>query len=105
VTNTLEQPASDLEPGQARHLDVEEDEVQLVLVERGHGLEPVAGLEHNVDVAELPELVTQLVSSELLVIHDHHAKCAHAVICSTAISSGTSIRARNPLPGSLFNFS
>ena len=40
-------------------------------LDRRQRLEAVAGLRHDLDVAELLELVAQLVARQLLVVHDH----------------------------------
>ena len=56
----------------------------------------------------LVELEAQFFTRELLVVHDQHPQAAaergaaaHAVMRASVCSSGTSIRARVPLPGSL----
>ena len=56
-------------------------------------------------VGDASELVAQFFPRQLFVVHDHHAKLVHAVISSSTISSGTSMRAMVPLPGSLVNVS
>ena len=69
---------------------------------------PLARLADDLDVLGLVELEAQLFTGELLVVHDQHPQAAaegrgaaHAVIRASVCSSGTSIRARVPLPGSL----
>ena len=82
VTNTsagesssrCEQPPGHLEPGQPRHLDVEEHEVGLVALDGGQRLDAVAGLRDDLDIAELLELVAQLLARQLLVVDDHDSQ-------------------------------
>ncbi len=100
-----EHAARNLEAGQAGHLDVEEHEVRIDTIEGGERLESIAGLCHDFNLAELSELVTQLLPGELLVVDDDGAQRAHAVIFSASDSSGTSMLAQVPLPGSLVSLS
>ena len=72
----FEQAPGHLEPAQPGHLDVEEDQVRLVTVDGGQRLDAVARLRHDFHVAELLELVAQLVARELLVVTTMHAKRA-----------------------------
>jgi hypothetical protein len=100
-----EKPPCDLKPADAGHLDVQEHQVRVVALGRCHGFEAVARLRDDLHVGEPFELVAQLVTGMLLVVDDHDAKrVAHAVICSAAISSGISMRAVVPSPGSLVSF-
>ena len=66
--------------------------------DRGNRLEAVARLRHHFLRAQLSELVAQFFTRQRFVVDDHDL---HAVICSAAMSSGISMRARVPLPGSL----
>ena len=73
VVLAREQAPGHFEPAQPRHLDVEEDEVGLVAIDGGQGLQAVARLRHDLDVADLLELIAELLPRELLVVHDHHS--------------------------------
>jgi len=56
----------------------------------------------DLNPVNLLELIAELFTSELLIVDDDYAqRGTHAVICSGAISSGTSMRALVPRPGSL----
>ena len=66
-----EHPPRDLEAGEPRHLDVQEHDVGLQLVDRGQRLDTVAGLADHLDAADLIEQVAQLVAGQLLVVHEH----------------------------------
>ena len=72
----------------------------------------------DLDLADSLELVTQLVARKLLIVDDQDFETlagplavgrwqlsCHALIGCTVASSGTSMRARVPLPGSLDSFS
>ena len=100
----FEEPAGDLEPPKAGHLNVEEYQIGLVSLDGADGFDAVAGLGDDLDAIQLPELIAQLLARQLLVVHHDHAQgAAHAVICSGATSSGTSMRALVPRPGSLLS--
>ena len=98
----MENPAGDLEAGEARHLDVEEDDVGFMAFDGGDRFQAVSRLRDHFFRPQLSELITELLAGQLLVVNDHDL---HAVICSAAISSGISMRARVPLPGSLWSVS
>ena len=105
LLRAFDEPPRHFESAEAGHLDVEEHEVRLVLLDCGQCLQAVARVRHDLHIVQLLELVAQLVAGELLVVHDHHSQGGHAVICSDARSSGTSIRAVVPRPGSLVSVS
>ena len=66
----VEQASRDLEAGQARHLDVQKDEVGLGALDRRQRLEAVARLADDFDIVQVLELVTQLLAGELFVVDD-----------------------------------
>ena len=66
----FQQLARHLEPGQPRHLDIEEDHVRRQRFRQRDRLEPVGRLVDNLDVVELPELKRQLAAGRLLVVGD-----------------------------------
>src|SRR5258705_8305107 len=98
----LEQAPGHLEAGETGHLDVEEYEIGLVPLHGRDRLESVARLGDHFEGPELSELVAQLLARQLLVVYDYDL---HAVICSATVSSGISMRARVPFPGSLASVS
>src|SRR4029453_18393939 len=95
------EPARDLEPPEAGHLNVQEDEVRLVPIDGAQGLESIRGLPDDLDVGHLLELVAQFLARERLIVNDEDAQRDHAVFCSSEMSCGTSMRALVPRPGSL----
>ena len=66
----VDQPPGHLEAVQARHLDVQEDDVGSRRSICGERLDAVAGLADHLDRAELPEQVAQLVPRGLFVVDD-----------------------------------
>ena len=55
---------------EAGHLDVEEDEIGVVLLNELDGLNAVAALGEDIDAADLVEEVAELFASELFVVDD-----------------------------------
>ena len=65
---TFQQLARHLEPGEPRHLDIEEHHVRRQRFRQRDSLEPVGRLVDNLDVVELLELKRQLAAGRLLVV-------------------------------------
>jgi hypothetical protein len=121
----FEQPPRHLEPPEPGHLDIQEHQVGFVSFYSGERFYPVGGLANHFDIAELVELVTELLASQLLVVDDKNSHSttsktpgvissslprkshpvSQAVICCTAVNSGISMRALVPRPGSLVSLS
>ena len=70
----VEHPARHLEAGQPRHLHVEKHDIGLQPLDRRQRLDAVAGLADDLDAADLPEQVAQLVARQLLVVDEHGAQ-------------------------------
>ena len=60
----------DVEPVEVRHLDVQEDEVGLELLDRENGLAAVAAFAHDLDLRLLGQEAAQPLAREGLVVHD-----------------------------------
>ena len=105
LLRAFNEAACQFEAAETRHLDVEEHEIRLVRIDGREGLQAIARVRHDLHIIQLLELVTQFVAGQLLVVNDHHSKGGHAVICSAARRSGTSMRAVVPWPGSLVSVS
>ena len=100
----LDQPPRDFEPGQAGHLHVEEHQVRLQLAGQPQRLDAVGGLTDDFDAADLAEQKAQLLPRQLLVVDDEDAQrraWRQAVARSGTTSSGISMRADVPWPGTL----
>ena len=69
----LEQAAGDLEAAQARHLDVEEDEVRLVRLDRADRLATVGGGGDDLHVLMRLEAQAKPLGSQRLVVNDERA--------------------------------
>ena len=119
----LEESPCDFEAAETRHLNVQEDQIRFMSFDGGEGLEAVCRLAHDLDIAKLVELIAELVTRQLFIVDDkdshsvpregqtpsHTFTCEgvvppHAVICCTAVSSGISMRALVPCPGSLVSW-
>ena len=85
-------------------LDGHQYSAWLELFDDAQCLHAVAGLAQDLDSAELLQQVEQLIPRQLLVVHhdDAQVPCrAHAVIRAGTLSSGMTIRAQVPWPGTL----
>ena len=97
------QHLGELEPGQAGHLDVEEDHVDSALVQQpqpvGRG---VAG-EHLADPVVLLEQEADLVESGALVVDDQRTQGADrgAHACTPGANFGTRTTTLVPAPGAV----
>ena len=67
----VEHPPRDFEPGQPGHLDVEEHDVRLQLVDRRQRLDAVAGLTDDLDAADLAEEKPELIARQLFIVNQH----------------------------------
>src|SRR6185437_4401097 len=101
----LEQPARHLEPRQTGHLHIQKDDVRLHAVDHAERLGAAAGLPGDLHAACLPEQVAELVTRELLIVHDDRLERHYAITRSGTISSGISICADVPWPEMLRSFS
>src|SRR5262249_21916632 len=95
------------EAGQPRHLDVEHDQIGLIFLYYAQRLHTVSRLRDDLHAADLLEQEAQLVAGELLVVDDDGAKGVglrrrrHAVILAGTDTSGITMRAQVPSPGTL----
>ena len=105
-TAALEQPPRHLEAGQARasgrRASPDPGSCSSITSQR---LDAVGRLADDLDAADLPEQEAQLLPRQLLVVDDDGAQMlgcpAQAVILAGTTSSGITIRAQVPSPGTL----
>ena len=100
----LDQPACDFEAGEPGHLDVEEDEIRRHFADHPQRVHAVLRLADDLRPADLSEQEAQFLARQLLVVDDQHAqgrRRVHALAFSETTSSGISIRADVPWPGTL----
>ncbi len=76
----------DLEPREAGHLDVEQEEGGARLLDRPDGFETVRALGDDFDVGERRQVLPQQQPRRRLVIHDRHAQRLGAVATSFGVS-------------------
>src|SRR3954454_12663296 len=105
VDPRAQEPASALEAGQTRHLNIEQHEVRRILVDRAERFDAICGLRDELDAVELSEQEAQLLPGQLLIVDDNCTERweirRHAVILAGMTSSGTTTRAQVPWPGTL----
>src|SRR5205823_13615308 len=101
----LEQPPRDFESGEARHLDIEEDDIGAEPIDRRDRFESVARLPDDFHAAELTEQKAELVARQLLVVHQHCPQVHRQAVTRSGIeSSGMAMLAQVPWPGTLVSF-
>ena len=103
----LEQPFDDAETIQARHLDVQENQLRVELADEAHCLEAVLGPAHDLNVWKALQQKRKLVTGWLFVIHDERrdlherdSLSASSPACSPIqLRSHQRLRALSSLPG------
>ncbi len=99
------EPPRHLEPGQTGHLHIEHDEIWRLFVDDPQRFDPVGRLPDDFDIVELAQQKAQFLPRQLFVVHDDRSKWQnfrrHAVILAGTTSSGITIRAQVPSPGTL----
>ena len=96
------QHLGELEPGQAGHVDVEEDRVDVVLAEPAEQPQRLGGGvagEHVGHPLVAAEQEGELVEGRALVVHDEHAQAAHAD--TPGANLGTRTITLVPAPGAV----
>jgi hypothetical protein len=71
---TIEQSTCHLKASQAGHLDIEENQRWLVMLNGGEGFQAVAGLGHHFHIGELAKLKAQFVARQLFIVHHQHTQ-------------------------------
>ena len=102
VRAAAQQTARDLEPGQARHLHVEHHQIRRLLLDDAQRLDPVVGLCHDLDAADLAQQEAQLLPRQLFIVDDDRPELVgrshrgQAGIFVGTTSSGITMRAQVP---------
>src|SRR5262249_41074523 len=97
VTDLLE----DLEPGHSRHLDVEEEEVGLELVDGAHGLFPVRGLADALEPGDLGGQLAEAPPRDGFVVGDDGRDLPHETASLARKSAGRVTVTSKPAPGAV----